>query len=111
MQEYKDIISLDDLEGDQRQIAEIIGVKNYLLLVDSFGGSAIYIRKKETAFKSERNRNILKDFDGWNFRELALKYNLSERMIREIVSEQTQAARNRPSEEQISLEQYNATLR
>jgi len=47
-----------------------------------FGGEFIYINKN-----SQRNREIKDSYNGRNVAELARQYGLSERRIREIVSE------------------------
>lgn len=97
--------TLDELDGDQRQLAELIGLKNYMQLVAAFGGSTIYIRKLDSLLQRERNRDIINAFDGWNFRELGLKFNLSERTIREIVAEHMQAVRNKPIDNQLTFDE------
>ena len=38
-------IRLEDLYGTQREIAELIGVENYIKLSVHFGGDNIYIQK------------------------------------------------------------------
>ena len=38
-------LKLDDLTGDQRELAETIGIDAYIKLVDAYGGSNIYIQK------------------------------------------------------------------
>lgn len=37
-------IHLDDLIGTQRDIAEVIGIENYIKLCKSFGGDTVYIQ-------------------------------------------------------------------
>lgn len=59
-----DIINIDDLYGNQREIAEVIGIDNYIKLSKYFGGEdSLYIQK---------------------YSELAKMYNLSTRYIRMI---------------------------
>ena len=42
----KIIISLDDLSDRQREIAEVIGIENYIKLSKRFGGEdSVYIQK------------------------------------------------------------------
>ena len=83
---FFDQIQLDHLKGDQYEIAEIIGIENYKKMVLHFGGDSVYIQKKDTIVKEIRAQHIAREFTGYNYRELALKYNLAERTIREIVS-------------------------
>ena len=80
------IISLDQLSGDQRELAETVGLEAYRKLVEHFGGCQIYIPKLEMTLKKIRNIEIRNSFNGSNYRELSKKYNLSEIMIRRIVS-------------------------
>ena len=80
------IISIYQLSGEQRELAEIIGLEPYKKLIEAFGGCQLYIPKLETALKKARNKEIRENFNGFNYCELAKKYNLSEMMIRKIVS-------------------------
>ena len=47
-------IHLDDLIGTQRDIAEVIGIENYIKLCKSFGGDTVYIQKYTELQKVER---------------------------------------------------------
>lgn len=97
-------ITMADLDGDQLHLAELIGLENYLKVVQEFGGSAVYIRKLDSLRQGERDREICSKFDGYNFRELAQEYDLSERMVREIVSDHVRAMRSRPVSGQIGFD-------
>lgn len=79
-------ITVDSLEGEQKEIAECIGIEAYRKLSEQFRGSTIYIQKPDTLSKIKRNDEIRKLFNGKNYRSLALRFNLSENYIRLIVS-------------------------
>lgn len=81
------IVSIFQLEGEQRELAEIIGLESYKKLVEWCGGSAVYIKKSDTLTRNQRNDEIRKDFNGRNYREISRKYNLSESSIRKILSD------------------------
>jgi Mor family transcriptional regulator len=81
-----DTITADDLDGEQREIAELIGIENYRKLVTHFGGTSIYIFQAESIVKDKRDNEIRKQYNGYNSRELAIRYNLSDRTIREITA-------------------------
>ncbi|MDE5583229.1 MAG: DNA-binding protein [Ruminococcus sp.] len=81
----KNVVNLEKLTGEQREVAELVGIENYRKLVDNFGGSCVYISKSDTIFQRERDDEIKRDFNGGNYRELAKKYNLSENRIRAIL--------------------------
>ena len=52
----KIIISLDDLSDRQREIAEVIGIENYIKLSKRFGGEdSVYIQKYSEIIKSMRS--------------------------------------------------------
>ena len=80
------IVSLDQLYGDQRELAETVGLEAYRKLVANYGGMSVYINKPETILRDLRNTEICNSFNGFNYRELAKKYRLSEKTVREIVS-------------------------
>lgn len=79
-------INITQLTGDQKELAEIIGIEAYRKLVANYGGMSVYICKAETVLRELRNAEICNSFNGFNYRELAKKYNLSEKTIREIIS-------------------------
>lgn len=79
-------ITPERLSGDQKELAEIIGIEAYRKLVANYGGMSVYICKAETVLREFRNAEICNSFNGFNYRELAKKYNLSEKTVREIIS-------------------------
>lgn len=79
------IISIYQLDGEQREIAEVIGLEAYKKLVEHYGGSYIYVTKTETMVRDERNNEIRQKFNGSNYRELAKEYNLTENRVRAII--------------------------
>lgn len=50
------------------------------------GGQSVYFPKDVITNKSYRDQEIFKAFDGTNYQELAIKHELSEMRIRQIVS-------------------------
>lgn len=78
-------ISLKDLSDKQREIAEVIGLDNYIKLSKRFGGEdSIYIQKYSEIIKGVRNKEIRTKYNGHNISELSKRYNLSERYIRKL---------------------------
>lgn len=96
-------IKLEDLYGVQKEIAEIIGVDNYIKLSIHFGGDNIYVQKYSEVIKVQRNSEIRDKFNGGNSDQLAKEYNLSERYIRVICSDLIESIRFRPPEGQMSI--------
>jgi len=83
-----DKIALNELPEEQREIAECIGFDSYKKLVETFGGSRIYVQKLDSILKSVRNKRIIQMFNGNNYRHLALIFGLSENRIRYIINQQ-----------------------
>ncbi len=79
-------LTLDDLDADQRQLAECIGLEAYIRLLKNYAGSNVYIRMPDKITLSLRNEEIRKKFNGYNYRQLSAAYNLSEVTIRQIVA-------------------------
>lgn len=71
-------------EGLYRYIAEAIGVSNFLILTEILGGATTYIPKKETILRPVRDKRILEEYNGCNRAELAKKYGVSERWVRQL---------------------------
>jgi len=67
-------------------LIELIGVHNAEKLVDRFGGQEHFdIPKAEAALRHVRDIEIKRCWPGISQRELALKYRLTERRVREIL--------------------------
>lgn len=80
------ITNFEQLSGEQKEFAEIVGLEIYKKIVCQYGGSSIYINKADTLTRSERNAEIKRKFNGSNYRELAKEYGLSEPSVRKIVN-------------------------
>lgn len=71
-------------ERTWRDIAEAIGVENFYRLTKAIGGETVYIPKSESILRPVRDRHIKEEFNGYNHRDLAEKYNVTERWVREL---------------------------
>ena len=81
-----DRVQMSDLDEEQQQVAELIGLDNYKRLVSVFGGLSIYIPKADAWERMARDEQIREEFDGYNFKELAGRYGLTEVRIRSMIS-------------------------
>lgn len=81
------ITDIDQLSGEQRELAETVGLDAYRKLVANYGGNPLYIPKSETVLKEVIRKEVSSSFDGKNYRQLSIKYGLSEKTIRKILSE------------------------
>lgn len=96
-------IEMTDLEGEQRELAETVGIAAYRKLVQVYAGQFVYISKAETVLLKKRNQRIRAEYTGQNVRELAIKYNLSESTIRVLTSTEKKRIDNEPTEGQMPL--------
>lgn len=80
------MLTYDDLSGDQRELAECIGIDNYIEIIKYCGGCSVYFPCEEVICRVVRNRQIINEFNGANYRKLSKKYKLSERQIRNIIN-------------------------
>lgn len=85
MANLENISSPEQLSGDNKMLAEVIGIEAYKKLLQRYGGRYIYINKPDTVVRKERDEEICNKFNGKNFTQLAQEYNLTENRIRSIL--------------------------
>lgn len=78
-------VTIDDLDGPLRELADKIGLENTLVVMEKFDGRHQYFRKTRIALLAVRNRFIRRKWNGHNLMELAAEFDLTDRQIREIV--------------------------
>ncbi len=101
-----DYVEMESLDEDQKKIAELVGMEGFRNLVRTFGGTSIYIPKVESLEKTVRDQRIREEFDGSNYKELAMRYGLTETWIRSIVLDKIREIREKPLEGQMSIFDY-----
>jgi len=78
-------IKIDSLPGAYQEVAQVFGVEGVLKLSRHVGGMRFYFPKLDSLIRDKRDEHIRKEFTGFNHRDLARKYGLSETWIRDIV--------------------------
>ena len=76
---------LEGLPEIYRELVAVVGLEGSLRLARYLGGTHQYFPKFERIQLAGRNRAIRAEFDGRNQRELARKFGLSTRQVREIL--------------------------
>lgn len=78
------------LTPDQKEIAECIGFEAYSKLAAYYGGSRVYVAKLASLELAERDSRIIRDYKAGktSTAELAARYGVSPRRIREIIKKQ-----------------------
>jgi len=85
MEWTKEIDYTKHLTGDQRDIAELIGIQNLLKLIDRFNKTPVYFSDK--CLLSMKREYILENVGGASPKQLARMLDLSERYVYEIINE------------------------
>ena len=75
-----------DLPDIYQEVAAVIGVEATLKLAETFGGASPYFPVLGCALRDIRNRAIRREFTGANHKELARRWGLSVRHLRQIVN-------------------------
>lgn len=96
MEDWMKEININDLDEKNKEIAEIIGIDNFIKLSDAYGGTRIYVNKLDEVTKNIRDRKIKQEYNRYNINKLAKKYNLADESIRRIL-------KGEPVENQISV--------
>jgi Mor family transcriptional regulator len=86
-QPWIDDITADMLPEPYRKLCGIIGIANIISLAELFQGTTVYFPKLDGIIKMIRNSKIREEFDGGNVTELAIKYNLTEVWVRQILQD------------------------
>lgn len=86
MQDFLECVQYEDLDENDQDIADCIGLENFKKLVRTFGGSTINIKVSKNIALDYRNKQICSEFNGGNYKQLARKYNLSEASVYRIIN-------------------------
>ncbi len=74
-------------DGVCKRIAEEIGVDNLLKLAALVGGTTFYMPLPEGILRPLRNQKIKAEYRGYNIAEIAEKYGVTQRLVRQIVQQ------------------------
>ncbi len=97
-------VTFDILGKEQAEIAELIGIESYRILMEYYAGTSIYIPKLSEIEREKRNQKIRKEYEqNGNMKALAIKYDLSEIQIRNIVLDIYKEKKNAPVDGQMSM--------
>lgn len=83
-----DETTLEDIAESYRPVVEIIGIEKFIELSEYAKGDELYFPKLENVLAPARNRRIKKEWNGYNMKELADKYNLTTKQIGNILKDE-----------------------
>ena len=85
-------LKLSDLPPQFENIAMRLGIEKAKWLFEEFGGTSVYFPTEKMIYKDARDREIISQFNGFNHKELAVKYDMSESYIRAIINRHKKSA-------------------
>ena len=80
-----ELLSINDIPDSIKDVVEVIGIDAFKGLVKIAGGSNLYIPNESNLVKPIRNRKIKEEFNG-SYRDISIKYGISEVQARNIVN-------------------------
>lgn len=80
-----EFIKVEDVPEGCRDLVEVFGMEVFISLIEYCGGSSLYLPSKGSVVKKARNRVIREEFDGGNFRDLSVRFGISDMQVRKIV--------------------------
>lgn len=78
-------LKTEDLQEQHQLIAEAVGIEGLIRLSKYFGGSSLNIPQKRNLLKQKIYAAIYREYDGDNIKRLAVKYDVSEATVYNIV--------------------------
>ena len=78
-------LKMSDLPPQFENIAIRVGIDITKVLFEEFGGTSVYFPTEKMIYKDARDREIIEKFNGFNVKELASIYNMSESYVRAII--------------------------
>ena len=85
-------LKLSDLPPQFENIAMRLGIEKAKWLFEEFGGTSVYFPTEKMIYKDARDREIISQFNGFNHKELAVKYDMSESYVRAIINRHKKSA-------------------
>ena len=81
-------IAKDDIPYNLQVMVKLVGMENFLELCKIYGGTMVYIPVYDRVLMGERNREIAKEYNGRNMRELGREYGLTKQQIRRLLEKE-----------------------
>lgn len=91
--------TIEDIGDRYSEIVKLIGIRNFVLLSNFSRGDELYFPKVENVVAPARNRRIKKEYNGYNMKELADRYNLTVKQIQNVLKDEPPAG-------QMSIEEW-----
>lgn len=75
----------EDLNDKTRLVVRTVGMGKFVSLIETFGGSDIYIPQRKELLKNRNYAMLISEYDGTNIRELTMKYDVSQSTVYNLI--------------------------
>lgn len=86
IQEWMNDADPEDLAEPYKTFAKQAGTAAALILAEQLGGATHYLPKLDQAMRFHRDRMIRIHYNGYNAKELAKKYDVTDSWVRQLVA-------------------------
>lgn len=80
-------LKLEDVAFNMGMLFEIVGEEKYIEISKMYGGNSIYIPTYASVIRNQRNRDIIRRYNGVNAVQLGREYNITANQVIRIVKE------------------------
>ena len=94
--------TIEDIGERYRDVVKLIGIRNFILLSNYSRGEELYFPKVENVVAPARNRRIKKEYNGYNDKELAERYNITVKQVQRVM-------RDEPPVGQMTIDEWMGT--
>lgn len=81
-------IKMEDIPESLHQMVEIVGIEKFVMICKMYGGATIYIPVYNKVVMGDRNRKIVRDYNGKNLDKLRVRYNISKEQLKFILKKE-----------------------
>ena len=93
------LLTIDDLDGENRELAELVGMEAFIKLVEVYGGTGkLYVPQADKVLIPVRDEKIREEYNGTNLYGICKKWELSESTVRAIVRDKALTLRREREE-------------
>lgn len=83
----RNTINIKDIPIQFQELAQEIGISNFIKVCSFLGGTLVYIPSLKTIEKNSRNKAIIEEFSGANYKDLSRKFQISEPYVRKLINQ------------------------
>ena len=78
-------VIMEDIPYNLHTMVDIVGIENFLQICKMYGGSSIYIPVYSKMIMGDRNRRMVRDYNGTNIDRLRVRYDLSKEQVKYVL--------------------------